>query len=265
MLLGGTQSDWRETISGGRTLLRESGRLNGLGLGIRLPASRRRPASRWQVEASLQRLAGTRAYRGQDSLGAPVTTSVDLAQRDATLAASAPWADLARDFGLPPADLPARLGLQLQHTAVDRRLQGTATAQGYLERWRWWTTQVQASLDGRWSGKGGEGGEAGGLVWRVQLGSGPAWPAEMVLQLLDRDAATLRPRHGWHHQAAAGLEHGLGRSTLGLQLQWQHTRFGASEVVPLYSQGVLRGGALQPATHIGGLSLGLSWRMALAR
>jgi hypothetical protein len=231
-------SHWREFDAGGRQLLAESGRLSGASLRL----SRATGAGLLLVK--VERVVGDRAYVGQTNSGAPVETSVALAESALELGVDHPLV-----AGWSSTFSAARL-------SVDRRLSDLPAASGYVEHWRWLSWRPGLA----WRGDVSQGGE---LVVSAALG----WSSHRSLQLeqAGRDLARLEPGQGLRLEVAIGYHHrphdsAQLRWTWQADWMWSDTKFSASSAVPLFSNGVLRGGALQPSTRTGStdLRLGLS-------
>lgn len=234
-------SHWREFDADGRQLLAESGQLSGAGLRLSLGAGAGR------MHLLVERVDGDRAYAGQTNTGAPVETTVALAES-------------AVELGF---DYPLVAGWSGTFTAawqgVDRHLRDTPIASGYVEHWHWMNWRPGLA----WRGELMPGGDV-----RVTAALGWSSHRSLRLEQAGRDPARLEPGQGLGRQFTIGYQHRLQggarhRWAWHAEWAWSDLRFAASPVVPLFNSGVLRGGALQPTTRTGAtdlrLGLTLSW------
>lgn len=234
-------SRWREVDAQGRTLLREHGTLTHAAARLAGRACRWGP---WSAQLSAEQ--GDRDYVGQTNSGQALTTRSRLQQQGLALQ------------GLPWGTDRWRLGARLRWQRVHRDIQSTATASGYPERFD--TLQAALVLD-----LAGTVGRSP-ITWNVQLAAGGGPGGRLRLQLPGYDTATLRLGDSRLLQADAVLQGPLG--TADGSWQWRaglhagSDRAGAGPVQALTRNGLVVGGASQPATrqHSLGLSAGVVHR-----
>lgn len=227
-------SRWRELDAQGRTLLREHGTLIHAGAQLSGQNCRWGP---WSAHFSAEH--GDRAYDGQTNSGSALTTSSRLQQQGLVLQ----W--------LPWGPGPWRLGARLRWHRVDRDIQSTAAASGYPERF----DTVQTALVLGLSGPVGHSP----ITWNVQLAAGGGPGGRLRLQLPGYDSARLRLGSSRLLQADAQLQGPLGAGDSRWQwragVHFSGDRAGAGPVQAITRNGLLVGGASQPATRQSGLGL----------
>lgn len=221
-----THSEWRETRPDGSTLLTERGVLDGIGIQAIWQTDT------WQAGLGWQGLRGQRDYAGQTSRGTPAGTVVDVAQQV--------WR-----IGLQRSVMSGwHARLEIEPNRLQRDIHSTATATGYVEHWRW--TQLMLGL--RHEPQGQDPG------WLADLQTGTATAAAVQVALPDHDPVNVRPRPQQAWRIRIGYRDTLPFDSsrtwqwrAGLQIQ--RIAMDASDTVPLYSSGVLRGSVSQPATR----------------
>lgn len=228
-------SRWREVDSQGRTVVREHGTLAHVAAQL---SGQGCSWGRWSARITAEQ--GWRDYDGQSSSGQALATRSDLRQQGAALQ----W--------LPWGNASWQLGARLRWQRVQRDIQSTATASGYPERFD--TLHAALVL--------GVGGTLAStpITWNVEVAAGGGPGGRLHVQLPGFDATTLRLGSSRLLQADARLQGPLG--TVDSAWHWQaglHAsteRAGAGPAQALTRNGLLAGGALQPATQQ--RSLGLS-------
>lgn len=239
---GAEQSRWQEHDAQGRRLLREQGTLAT----VSVAAVGRCAGLDWQ--ATLAAAQGQRAYSGSSSTGMPIRTHSGIHRQVLHLQAMLPLAPTADGWSA---------GLRLGHRWLARDLAGVGAVQGYGERFASWqlAAGLARSLDlGPWAGA------PLALDAALWLGGGP--PGRMVLNLPHADAATLHLGASQLLQLRLGLCNGSvaqcrpdGGRPWRIDLTWQQERAGAGPAQALWRNGVLVGGAAQPATRQQALGL----------
>jgi hypothetical protein len=150
-------------------------------------------------------------------------------------------------------------GVWVRTDIVDRTIRNSGLAQGYTEHWQW--TQVGASL--------GRSLLYGANEWDFDARWGTVIAPRLSVALPGRDMARLMPRHGRSVSVGADyrqvmFESGPGRWHWTGGLHWKELSFDASDAVPSFGTGVLRGAVWQPATRMRALELRLGmmldWR-----
>ena len=239
-LAGAERSQWEEFNAQGRSLLREQGTLQTVGLQL---AGQCRTLD-WAAHWALGR--GDRDYDGMTNTGAPFQTHSRLQAQQLALQ------------GWLPVHAGWALGAQLGYRHIQRDIAGQGSVRGYPERFGYWqaalgaryqrvlTEQLQLTVSG-WAG-GGPGG-------RVQVDLPRADPVTLPL--------------GSSRLLALGVE--LGSPTVALVQpgwSWQlgvayrHERIGAGDPRTLVRNGLPVGSALQPRIvqrHLGA-SAGATYR-----
>lgn len=226
-----TQSRWAERDAQGRTLVREHGSL------ATVEVSATTECAGFQVSGSGTLAHGGRGYDGQSSRGAPLQTTSQIDDRH--------WAvEVMR-----PVNDRTALGARLGYREIHRDIADAGPVLGYPEVFRFWqagliarhelwaTPAWRLAVSGEWGG-----GPAGRLDLRLPT----ADPARIRLGASRYAAASLALR-------SAGADSGAPGWRWQVALNYRHERLEAGEPAALFRNGVLVGGAVQPATRINSL------------
>ena len=235
---GGVQrSHWEEFNAQGRSLLREDGTLQVLGLSLGSDCS----GVRWS--ARVGHAQGTRSYQGVTTLDAPIQTASRIEQT------------LGQIEALSPVGRNCSLGGRLGYRRIARDIAGVGDVLGYPERFADW--QAAAGLRCTVAQS-----PALMLTLETWLGAGPQ--GTLLLRLPQADPATLRI--GGSRLVQLGAQVGGRLATPGLaarqdawtwqaRLDYVAERFAAGASQAIFRNGVLVGAAAQPATRQSALRL----------
>lgn len=231
--LGQLASSWQEDDNQQRRLLRESGLLSVLQIGVQADCF----GLGWQ--AGLYQIQGRREYVGSTTAGGTIETGTSIGQTELRLEgrkAMAPhwW-----------------LGGRLAYQQVERDLASAGALLGYPERYRYWRAALGTGHR-LWQNSDSQ------LLGDAWIGGGPG--GRMLLRLPGDDPATLSLGNSRH--VNLGLEWWSQRPPEGtqgwswhLRLDYGLEQIDAGSVQAITRNGVVVGAALQPRTRISGTGL----------
>ena len=221
---GVERSRWSEFDANGLRLVRETGTLRTVALGLA------GDCGAWQWQGRWQHAQGTRGYDGASNNGVPLHTTSGIRRERANLQA---W----RSFGASHA-----VGVEGRWTQLHRDIASIGGISGYPERFSAW----QAALGARhtWAEVGGT--NIGLEAW---LGGGPAGHVDVALPGLDDARLKLgvsrSVRVGLSLSSPDAITEAAGwHWRVRLEVQQDRTRIGRPQA--LYRQGALYGAAVQP-------------------
>ena len=221
---GSERSRWSEYDATGRRLVREVGNLQTAGMGLSADCGGWRWQGRW-LHAQ-----GQRGYDGASNNGMALRSTSRIRREEARLQA---WWSL---------DAANELGLEASLTQLHRDIAGAGGILGYPERFSAW----RAGLGGRhaWFAMGGTD-----VAVEAWLGAGPAGHVDVALPGLD----PARLRLGTSVSARVALSvSSAGAAPDAAGWQWrmrlalQQDRTGVGRPQPIYREGAIYGGAVQP-------------------
>lgn len=234
--LGAMHSRWVERSAQGATLVRESGNLSTWGVQVSTLCDG------WALTGSGSFANGTRGYEGLSSRGAPLTTSSNIHD----LA----WSALA----MRAVDERTSWGARVSYREIRRHIANAGAVLGYPETFHIWQAGLRAQHQ-LWASP----------EWQLQVhgevGGGPG--GRLDLQLPSADPVQLKLGHSTYVQLGVIAKSTSTDDTApgwGWQarLRYRADRVQAGPASALFRNGVLVGGATQPATHILGLALDAS-------
>jgi hypothetical protein len=237
---GPVNSHWQEFQPSGKALLREHGTLLQEGLGWR------GSCGGWLMQLEAAKSSGQRHYEGQTNRGLAVQTVSRIAgeSMDAQL-----WHAVDDNWSL---------GARWLWRQTRRDLVSTGNALGYLE------TYVQPSwaLGLQRSWRTSDWGSWQGRLWH---GQGHHGRVKVTLPNMDPAVLPLGPSRLWGLQmkwSACPKKPMTAGWVCDVSLDYLSEHMARGAEVPVYSQGVLKLGAHQPATHQQsmGLRLGVEYR-----